>query len=303
VRPQEQSHAIRNSDDPNAGHGRTPRMAGLRGKFPLAVVVCAAALILSGCSPDTAAYSEVRAHLDRDTGQVRYPLDDYALTGTDALVVERANALLVQQCMATSGLDFPRAAQDWDAKSQQPDRTFGLWSSTIAARDGYDIPTELAKKNLEDREAAQPESWWTKYWDCLDTTKQLPAMSLLVGNPNEPSPVDRGYSEALRETQSSGEFGDARSEWVGCLENEGLTAEDGPVLIPVLPRSVEARFKIALLDVGCKDKLGTMQRIADVMAQFQAAYIDAHDTDLTAFRTRAQDVLAQAREIVATSGD
>lgn len=261
-----------------------------------------AALILSGCTPNLSEYSEVHAKLDHDTGVIRYPLSSYALTGADASTVEHANALLIQDCMATSGLDFLRATQDWRNKAEQPDRTFGLWSRSVAARDGYNVPSESAKRDLEDWEAEQPESWWTEYWECLDTSEQLPSMSLLVGNPTDPSSVDRGYTDALRSTQTSAIFKDSRAEWVQCIADEGLTAQDGAWFVPVLPDDAESRFEIALRDVTCKEDLGTMQRVADVMARYQAAYIDAHEGDLNSFREDAQETLAKAREIVATYG-
>lgn len=270
--------------------------------FLTAAVAVTAVLFLSGCTPDLSEYSQVTAKLDRDSGAISYPLSNYALTGADATTVEHANALLIQDCMATSGLDFLRASQDWKDKADQSDRTFGLWSPTVAARDGYDIPSESAKRELEGWEAEQPESWWTEYWECLDTSKQLPSMSLLVGNPTQPSSVDRGYTEALRSTQSSAIFKEARSDWIQCIANEGLTAQDGAVLVPVLPDGAESRFDVALRDVKCKEDLGTMQLVADVMARYQAAYIDAHEGDLNTYREDAQGVLAEAREIVATYG-
>jgi len=274
-----------------------------RGRTVVAVVFLTSVLGLTGCSgPDLSSYKDVRATLNDEDGTLGMPLDDYALVGADGIAVEHANALLTEQCMDESGKDFPRAHQDWASKSGSPDRSFGLWSETLAETYGYDLPAQPGLEELEKTEAAMPDAWWTTYWNCSESTDLLPIMTPLSGDPASPSPVDRGITESVGYTQNDPVFKKAREDWSECIGKEGLEPQDGPLLLPKLPDDAESRSKIALDDVACKKQLGSMQIIADVMARYEAAYIDAHASELNEFRDTAREVLNEAQSIIATNG-
>jgi hypothetical protein len=264
-----------------------------------AALVAATALTLTACgAPDLTSYDDVRAQLNYADGTVTYPLDDYALNAAEALDVERANAVLVHGCMVDFGLDFPRADDEWWRFPPTPDRLFGLWSPEVAELYGYGLPPR--DEELAELEAAQPESWWNTYRGCLESTDQLPILTALRGDPNNPSVVDRGWRESVTNTQGSAALQELKAEWVECIAEEGLVAVEGPLLVPELPESVEEQLRIALVDVTCKESLGTMQRLADVLAQYQAAYIDGHESELNDYRDRALAVLDEARQVLAT---
>lgn len=265
-----------------------------------AAVLLALCALTSCGAPDIGQFGDVKAELNYEDGTVTYPLDEYALTGNDARLVDSANAVLIERCMAQSGLDFPRANAEWRSIPPTPDRMFGLWSPRIAESYGYDLPPR--DEALSELEAAKPESWWDAYRSCHDSAELLPAMAPLTGDPNNPSPVDRGYRESFQNTRGSSAFEDAKNAWIDCIAEQGLSAEDGPILVPVLPEGREQQLRVAIVDVGCKESLGTMQQIADVMAQYQAAYIDAHEGELAEFRQQAVDALNAAKEVLATSG-
>lgn len=270
----------------------TNRVAGLLALSALtALTACAA--------PDISTYQDVRAQLNFEDGTISYPLDEFALTGEDAKLVERANAILISRCMADSSLKFPRADSEWWDLAPVPDRLFGLWSAQIAEKYGYDLPP--GDQALSDLEASMHDTWWDRYRECHDSSDLLPPMTPLTGDPNNPSTVDRGYRESIQNTQASAVLRDAKAAWVDCIAEQGLVAEEGPILVPVLPESKEEQFRIALLDVACKESLGTMQQVGDVLAQYQAAYIDGHDGELNEYREQALEVLAEAREILTTS--
>lgn len=258
-----------------------------------------AALTLTACSaPDLTNYQDVRAQLNYEDGTVAYPLDNYALNAAETLEVERANAVLVQGCMVDFGLDFPRANDEWWNFPPTPDRLFGLWSPQVAELYGYELPPRDEK--LAELEASQPESWWETYRGCLESTDQMPVLTALRGDPNNPSVVDRGWRESVANTQGSPTLQELKTEWAACIADEGLVAVDGPLLVPEVPENPEEQMRIALVDVKCKETLGTMQQLADVLAQYQAAYIEGRESELNEYRDQALSVLDQARQILAT---
>lgn len=266
------------------------------------VLTFTAVLMFSACGASPEDFPDAKAHLDESTGQIVYPLSDFALTGEEAVMVERANAVLIADCMQSSGFEFPRATQDRAAVVIAPDRIFGLWSPAVASRYGYSLPQDLSKSSLDEWEATQPEAWWTQYWLCLDSTDQLPLLAPLQTAPGQSSVVDDGLRQSVNDVQRSAEYGVLRDEWVACIETRGLTSGEAPLLVPDLPSGEEARFAIAEIDVECKQSLNTMQQVADLVARYQEAYIANNEAPLNEYRARADRTLERAREIVATHG-
>lgn len=269
----------------------------------LTVFAVAAALMLGGCAaaPNIDEYSSVRAVLDPLNVVIEYPLDEYALNGREAFEVQHANALLVADCMAEYGFDYPRTTENWDTKPVPQERRYGLWSAHAAEAYAYEYPSDPTTVAIDGLEMERSELWWSQVYPCINETKQLPAMT--VHSSEQQSPVDRVMDEANANMRSSDEYRESWQEWATCIEERGLSAQrEKAVLIPELPESAEERAKMALIDIACKQENNSIQRIADIEARFQAAYIDQRESELNAYRQEADDVLEQAREIIATHG-
>lgn len=259
--------------------------------------------VLSACSsPDISKYSAVRAALDPDSITITYPLDAYAIIGRDAYVIEHANDQLVADCMAKSGLPFPRADQNWDTKALPQNRRYGIWVLANAEKFGYNYPEPAATVAIDKEEAKFPNSWWDTWRGCNKKVKQLPVVTELA-SPSKPSVVDEGIVEALREAQESKEWSTVWQSWNSCIEKHGLQGQsDHTVLMPVLPTNQEEQVRDAVIDVGCKDKIGAIQRLADVESQYESAYMNSHQAALNAYRQHAQSVLKRAQDILSTHG-
>jgi hypothetical protein len=277
-------------------------------RLNLALGVCAiviAVATLSGCAaaPNLNDYASVRAKLDPAAGTIQLPLDQYAMSARESDVVQHANALLVKGCMAKSGLEYPRATENWDTKAVPQDRRYGLWSMDMAQKFGYDLPEDSRSKAIDKIEATLPDSWWTAWNQCIDQkVKQLPLMGELE-NAGHLSPVDSGIVEAHNELVASSTYSKVWSSWSDCITKAGLLPEkDKGVMAPQLPKSVESQARAAVIDVGCKQKINAIQTLADIEAKYQMAYIDQNESALVAYRSKADTVLVHARQIIAASG-
>ena len=262
------------------------------------VAACAVAMAAVACaSAQRAEDFDVHAQLDPDRGTMRLPLDAFALTGADAYAVTQANAALVDACMAQQGLAHPGADLAYDAVTPMPDRTFGLWSEAVARQWGFRLPPSQPPE-IEAMYEAMPDDWWEAFFPCLDSVEQLEPHAPLVGDPSRPSPVDRGYREALERAQDDPRWAEARAPWVACLAESGIDVVEPTLLVPVIPADEEAALRTALLDVECKAEHGTAQAIGDIIAQHQAAYAAAHEAELVAYRDEALATLERAREVL-----
>lgn len=259
---------------------------------------------LTGCSGLSADdHPDATALLDFETMTMRMPLDAYALVGEDAMTVERANQLIIAECMEEQGFEYPRAHQDWDQWQELPDRTLGIWSMETAQTYAYDLPPDSEDERLLQLEENFPDEWWDRFFVCAQESDQLPTYTPLHGDPNQPTVVDRGYMESHDAAVASEDWANAREAWVECITAQGIQPdESSQILMPVLPDNVEERFRIAEIDVTCKDQLGTAQVLGDLQARFQASYIDQHQSDLNTYRDEAMPVLEQAQTIIAEYG-
>ena len=271
-------------------------------KYQFAASAVVAFVLLStvtACAaPDLTDYSSVRARLDPETHTIVMPLDAYSVEGRDIFLMDHANNLLIGDCMAESGLDYPRVAEDWQTRAVMPDRTYGLWTLTWAEEYGYEIPSDETSDEISKIEEGMPESWWEAARSCWSSYDELPVFGLFFDD--EQSPADRGFLEASAYAAASEEWRSARDAWVDCLAEHGLKPFSDTSFTPELPEDAQAQGEIAVQDVKCKDEVGLVQKVADLQAKYEAAYIDAHEAELSAFGQEIDDLMAKAIEIIAT---
>lgn len=215
--------------------------------------------------------------------------------------ISHANALLVSKCMADGGREYARAFRNWDSMPTPPDRRYGLWSSSDAENNGYELPDSPESTQLAALEDELGNDWWEAFESCLSEIEQFPIMGF--NSAPDMSPVDTGMNESYAGLLASSEYASIRQEWEDCVTSEGVTPDSGAgALVPEFPSSGEEQFRIAAIDVNCKESLGSVQKLADLEAQAQMAYIDEHEGQLTEYRDQVESVLVAAREVLATVG-
>lgn len=275
-----------------------------RRRWGTVIAVAASAALLTSCSaPDIASYENIRARLDVDTATIRFPLDDYSLSGTDALRLEHANEILLSRCLAQRGFDDPRATLDVKDLVVAPDRRYGIWTTAQAETRGYALPTSPADDAITEQERAQPQAWWDASTQCIASTEQLPVVEPLA-HTDEMRVVDDGIVRASDEAKADEHWKAARQKWVDCIAADDLTPQSSTSLVPTLPADDdEAQRKIALIDVRCKTSTGVVQTMADIEARYQQAYIDEHADELNSVRARVHEIQEKVNTIITEAGN
>lgn len=259
-------------------------------------------LSLTGCGSDPQQdYSGVRARLDQQTGQIVLPLEAYAMSSIEVRDVSHANALLISDCMAEGGRDFPRAMQNWDAVPVLPERPYGIWSRSDAESNGYGMPKSAEEGKIFSQEEEKDQAWWDAFNSCQSKISLFPVMG--VNTSPQMSPVDQGMRESYDTLLASAEFKKIRDAWTECITAKGLTPNpESKILNPETPASGIEQLRVAAVDVGCKESVNAVQSLADFEARQQMAYKAKHESELTEYRSQADDVLAAARKVLATRG-
>lgn len=255
---------------------------------------------LVGCNSSAEQkYSDVEALLDPQAGEIILPLEKYAMTPSEEKDVAHANALLQDECLSESGREFPRAKQNWELAPTLPDRRYGLWSESDAQANGYELPESSEAAELTAAEEALGDDWWQAYEACRSELELLPVMG--INTSVTPSPVDIGMGESFDSLVASANLREVRQEWLECVQNEGLTLDENSVLlVPAIPPAGEEQIRVATIDVECKQSYNSVQRLANIEAREQSAFIDDRESDLLEYRTQVDDVLNKAREVLAT---
>ncbi|TFB79897.1 hypothetical protein [Terrimesophilobacter mesophilus] len=266
----------------------------------MATLVLVSVLGLTSCANGVSHdHSGARAELNPQLSQIVLPLEAFAMNWSEAQTINQANATLTSQCMGKKGLSFPRAGQDWASVPPIPERRYGLWSRMDAENNGYELPQSAESKLIESQENSFGDDWWQAFHSCFNTERQLPLMAV-NSSPNQ-TVVDRGINESFEALLASPEFKAERGKWSSCIESDGLALNpDARVLVPQFPPAGEEQLKVAALDVACKEKLNTVQILADWETRNQLDYIDAHEAELKAYRDSVDKVLAEAKKVITT---
>lgn len=275
----------------------TKRWVGITAATLITLILC-----VTGCGSDPQQdYSSVRARLDQQGGQIIFPLEAYAMSSVEVRDVSHANALLISDCMAEGGRDFPRAMQDWDAIPALPERRYGLWSRSDAESNGYELPKSAEEDKVFSQEEEKDEGWWDAFSSCQSKVILFPVMG--VNFSPQMSPVDQGMRESYDTLLASSEFKKIRGAWTECIIAQGLTPNpESKVMNPEIPAPGIEQLRVAAVDAGCKESVNAVQSLADFEARQQMAYKEKHESELTEYRSQADDVLAAARKVLATRG-
>ena len=266
-------------------------------------IAASAVIVISGCSPvPTHDYSSARADLDPQSGQINLPLESFAMTWSEEETVNHANALITLQCMKKHGFTFPRATQDWAAIPPLPDRRYGIWSRADAEANGYELPPSPQSAEVDAKEAAFGDDWWSTFQSCYDKQKKLPVMG--VNSSPSPSVVDNGMNSSFDALLASSDFSTQKERWQKCVEGKGLSLNPkSRVLVPQIPAAGERQIEVASLDVECKERLNTVQVLANWETRNQLAYIDGHEGELAAYKAQVKKVIAEAQKVISSVGE
>jgi len=243
----------------------------------LVLLTVTTVVLLTGCAaPNIDKFSGVTARLDTETSAIGYPLDDYVLVGREAQKIEQANELLSSRCVAKFGFTAP--ITNWAEHLDIPNRQYGIWTMKQAINWGYALPINSTMEQEKVTFSAAIDKISDEIFrECYSKLETLPSMRPHSSRPDQPSIVDRGYIDAWNQAKGNAEWRAIGEKWVACIAQQHLKPSSGDGLMPQFSQNdLEVQMKIALIDVGCKVSLGTVQQSADIESRYQAAYIEAN---------------------------
>lgn len=280
---------------------RWPRTTPL---LALAVaMVVAVGVIAGGHSSAGHAASDSRsrrlAQVDPTTGVIVLPLDRYNLTRAERGIFQTANDLAMSRCMKDKG--FGRYGRFVDRRDPRPeiDRTFGVWVKASVARYGYrPVPqSQRTRQVMRLNEQQMPAAAERAFLDCIPHVRRLglvlPAGLDVANGPSvgNGAPLDSPAARAAIE------------RWATCLKAAGAPApnalDDDWVPPGLLNAPLQQQIRVALIDVECKQRLGTIQALADIEARRQWPYIDTHEARLVQQRRALDALVARSRAYLA----
>lgn len=268
---------------------------------------------LVGCSPSASLERDTSAHatLDRETVQVRYPIDEFQLSEEDNMVLSRARAVAMAPCIRAKGYTFDTSDDEAPAEY----RPYGLWSVERAGTFGSDMPRTKAQA------AGQPESAKPAntvpdevHGQCFKEAQGEFEAFKPKDLAADPGIANRINGDARAAAEASPEWNSARDKWAACLRHKGLTAIDAgqgwsaKEALPVLeqlstnptPELRQEDIRIAVIEASCNEETKLTQTLADLEASYQAPLIRKNQAALNEEKKHNQAVVAAARQYVET---
>ena len=295
-----------------------------------AAVIALLALGLTGCGVQEEALSaptrsqtdsglSVSPGLDRQSGAIIFPHERFGLSLEEENILSAALSYSLSACVAPKGIPFAPYSGGWDP-IYDASNYFGVWTTTMAERFAFVKPMTQADMRANGvtingvpvPDSTEPPPAWKS--NDLSTDEAQAAIDECLALP-ESARFDslqfaRGpwaaelatTSELASQTQ---EWKDALGEYRQCLIDKGIEPDPDDKLAVVGQDSstIDAeQISLALEVVACKDQVKLVERLAGQIAAFQAPIIDEYATDLVAYRAQLDEVVAEAREYLATQG-
>ncbi|WP_431835566.1 hypothetical protein [Cellulomonas sp. Y8] len=242
----------------------------------------------------TVAPAPLRAEVDRSTGTIALPLDDWIWSPAQEATSATAVELSVSLCMAQAGM-----ADEFVFQGPYPVASrlasYGVWRDEDVRASGYegvsgavDYPG-TGLRGDDPRIATQRGC----YGDAFDLYGVDPA--------EFEDSAPQGYESPTSVPQGLAVW----EEWRQCLVDEGVAPPaDAGSMVPegVTSAPMAEQVRVGLIDVGCKDRTDFVQRLGDVEAAEQQAYIERGRAYLSELRAVQQRALAESRALLTSHG-
>lgn len=278
--------------------------ASARRALTLALPVALICVLLSSCSsaepePDPAAldvagidldqYQDVTAQLDFETGTAVLPLNAIR-RNTPELQELRAEAThtVINACLEDSGLP---PYTDWSpTPSIEEDRLYGVWSTSLAARYGYESPSTV--------EPSEPPVLTSEQQPCFDSARS--ELSDLLSSLDSLDLDTQIYFSSYAAVQASEEGKAAIALAQKCMTDAGLSIdpESGQPRTDQSPGNSETNVRIALTNAKCNVETGAIQTLFDLTAKYQAALIDRNEAAAVALAEKKAKLMAAFTAVI-----
>ncbi|GAA3799849.1 hypothetical protein [Cellulomonas soli] len=239
------------------------------------------------------------AVIDPITGLVTTPFSTFLVSQHDLDIMGSAWDLARSRCMADAGYadNFVFAVQ----RTALPDmsRPYGIWNSAEVRQRGYAEP----QLDPYDGEGSTIDISSAAVEAALDSCNdQVWPMGFIV----DPTSFDDSKPAVGAEFAGYTPEGSVViAEWTACLEAHDVAPPDEEGSLQpagVLSMSLEEQVRIGLIDIGCKESTDLRQRLADIDAVNQQAYLDSAPAYVAAYTAAIESALSASRAYLEAAG-
>ena len=227
-------------------------------------------------------------------------MSKYWYSDHENVLVNSAVGFLIDDCVEEAG--FPVKAWGGSGKALE-DRTYGLWSRNLAARNGESpeiriIPGVLDSQNPPDISEPQRQA----QNKCSNSVGRAGFPELLAGLAGDTSIQNRIVQVAAALTDRDPEYLAYRKEWENCLAGKGLKLAGAGSWSIQNGGSKEDEIRVALLDIDCKEASGGARKPYDIVAQYQAAQMKDHQAELNSLAEQKAAAVERAKQVLRDHG-
>jgi hypothetical protein len=304
------------------------KQGSLTGASHVLVLVAAALTATASCSASadrTGGESGARGVDVRPSAapadRIFLPIEKFALTADDSRAVDRAKALLANECLRGFGLDY--RIPEHPPLVAESSRRYGITDRAVARDHGYHIPppaggTGVTKQPTEAQgailfgttRAGEPQSTSPDGRPIPPGGCYGDAEARLDGGPR-PEPdiaaaagIDK---ESFKQSREDAKVVAAFRAWSTCMERHDYRYQDpmGSVGDRAFDTAepTQREKDVALADMDCKTETGLLETWSVVEAEIQTRMIEENSSALNRLSTFQKRKIGLAREVIERLGN
>lgn len=254
------------------------------------------------------------AKLDERIESVTKPLDRFDLTMLELSVIDYAANLGAKECAAADGVveEIPKPFASYQDPpggyaygGEVPDRLYGVWSPELAARWGFKHPpfSETTQQLQKNEEPASDHDTAIIQKCYLEVSKSTGVGGRALYGEDGQTVIARAHQHP--DAQSTREGKAVSQQWVACIGKHSLAPDPESSSFEIKGEDAmtqEQAIKAALIVVQCKHDLGLIQKLSDIDAAYEQAFIDKNEAALVAFRKNIDAMVVKAKTLIASYG-
>jgi hypothetical protein len=223
------------------------------------------------------------------------------MSDEEARLVEAAGLIQFDLCLEENSAQPSTSAREIEAMLVEPvapDWTYGLWNADFV---GESNPYAQPAPEVEQ---SDPDDVSADAWDrCLPPAGvMLTPITIEILDDTISALVD-GTLTARSQAKGDPRWSDAVENWQSCVRALGYEIDpEYERGVNVIGLGADESHQAAVADAKCADSLGTVQTMANVDAQYQAAYIRENQAELKEIGRLAQKRVEAARDILIANG-
>lgn len=240
--------------------------------------------ILIGCSGTNDKHiEETGGHviLDRQSGQIILPLDNYDFYGrlSNMATFNKAKNVWLKKCLNKVGYTLKLSAEKLSETEPPEERTYGLWLPDRAKKYGFDFPPQSKDERFMNEKLEHDSAWAEEFDNCQNKLQETKTSFLRVDQAYNSSLASKLASESFEQVLSDDRWREIRTGWKDCLSDSGLTpprndtsfvSEEAEELLDSGSNlNSDELNRIAIIESTCNNQVELTERLGNLEGSIQ----------------------------------